>query len=74
MAAYLTRVRDAYVRTPCSGIMLSSTVVIVLFTVLLVGGTDAKLFGDIMKKIDQGVGFVNSVKEFFGEKGEVSQN
>ena len=54
--------------------MLSSTVVIVLFTVLLIGGTDAKLFGDIMKKIDQGVGFVNSVKEFFGEKGEVSQN
>lgn len=53
-----------------SSIMLSSTVVIILFTVLLIGGTDAISLKDIKKKIDQGVGFAN---ELLGENGEVSQ-
>ena len=56
-------------RCGCS-IMLSSTVVIILFTVLLIGGTDAISFKDIRKKIDQGVGFAN---ELLGENGEVRQ-
>ena len=45
---------------------------IVLFTVLLIGGTDAISFKDIRKRIDQGVGFANEL-DLLGENGEVSQ-